>query len=115
MQAQALGSKEQPEPLRAQQEAPSTHHSCMLAPLMPLLLSGCSLPAATSTVHTRQGLEPRVIKAASEVTAKGLAKVILLGDPQQVAAEAKKLGADISGCTIVDPKVCFYFLVGGKV
>lgn len=51
-----------------------------------------------------EGLEPRVIKAASEVTAKGLAKVILLGDPQQVAAEAKKLGADISGCTIVDPK-----------
>lgn len=48
-----------------------------------------------------------MIKAASEVTAKGYAKVTLLGDPQQVAAEAKKLGADISGCTIVDPKVWF--------
>lgn len=60
-----------------------------------------------------QGLEPRVIKAASEVTAKGYAKVTLLGDPQQVAAEAKKLGADISGCTIVDPKVCFFIFGGG--
>lgn len=46
-----------------------------------------------------------MIKAASEVTAKGYAKITLLGDPQQVAAEAKKLGADISGCTVVDPKV----------
>jgi phosphate acetyltransferase len=53
-----------------------------------------------------QGMEPRVIKAASEVTAKGYAKITLLGDPQQVTAEAKKLGADISGCSIVDPKVC---------
>lgn len=53
-----------------------------------------------------QGLEPRVIKAASEVTAKGFAKITLLGDHQAVTAEAKKLGADISGCTIVDPKVC---------
>lgn len=52
-----------------------------------------------------QGMEPRVIKAASEVTAKGYAKITLLGDPQQVTAEAKKLGADISGCSIVDPKV----------
>lgn len=51
-----------------------------------------------------EGMEPRVIKAASEVTAKGYAKITLLGDPQQVTAEAKKLGADISGCSIVDPK-----------
>lgn len=50
-------------------------------------------------------MEPRVIKAASEVTAKGYAKITLLGDPQAVTAEAKKLGADISGCAIVDPKV----------
>lgn len=46
-----------------------------------------------------------MIKAASEVTAKGYAKITLLGDPQQVTAEAKKLGADISGVSIVDPKV----------
>lgn len=59
-----------------------------------------------------QGLEPRVIKAASEVTAKGYAKITLLGDPQQVAAEAKKLGADISGCTIVDPKVRWHSRAG---
>lgn len=51
-----------------------------------------------------EGAEPRIIKAAQEVTQRGLAKITLLGDPDAVAAEAKKLGADISGCRVVDPK-----------
>jgi phosphotransacetylase len=53
-----------------------------------------------------------VIKAASEVAAKGYARITLLGDAEAIAAEAKKLGADISACSIVDPKVC---RVGGWV
>jgi phosphotransacetylase len=52
-----------------------------------------------------QGNDPRVLKAASEVTLRGLAKITLLGDPATVAAEAKKMGADISHCKVVDPKV----------
>ncbi|KAF6251911.1 phosphate acetyltransferase [Scenedesmus sp. NREL 46B-D3] len=51
-----------------------------------------------------EGSEPRVLKAASEVTLRGLARITLLGDPVTVAAEAKKLGADISNCRVVDPK-----------
>lgn len=46
-----------------------------------------------------------MIKAASEVTMRGLARITLLGDEAAVQAEAKKLGADISKCKIVDPKV----------
>jgi hypothetical protein len=45
-----------------------------------------------------------VLLAASEATARGLARVILLGDPVTVANEAKKAGADISGCSVVDPQ-----------
>jgi phosphotransacetylase len=52
-----------------------------------------------------QGKDPRVLKAASEVTLRGLAKITLLGDPVAVTAEAKKLNADISNCRVVDPKV----------
>ncbi|GBF96450.1 ferredoxin-dependent glutamate synthase [Raphidocelis subcapitata] len=44
--------------------------------------------------------DSRVLLAASEVTARGLARVILLGDPVTVANEAKKAGADISGCSV---------------
>ncbi|KAF8061400.1 pta [Scenedesmus sp. PABB004] len=51
-----------------------------------------------------EALDPRVLKAASEVTTRGLARITLLGDPAAVAAEAKKLGADISACAVVEPK-----------
>jgi phosphotransacetylase len=40
-----------------------------------------------------------------QVTSLGLAKIILLGDPATVSNEAKKAGADISQCSIVDPQV----------
>lgn len=50
-------------------------------------------------------MDPRVLKAASEVTTRNLAKITLLGDPTAVTAEAKKLGADITQCKIIDPKV----------
>lgn len=46
-----------------------------------------------------------MLAAAAEVSARGLAKVVLLGDPLTVEGEAKKAGADISGCSIVDPQV----------
>jgi phosphotransacetylase len=46
-----------------------------------------------------------VIKAASDVVSRGLAKITLLGNPVSVAAEAKRLGTDISQCQIIDPKV----------
>jgi phosphotransacetylase len=67
-------------------------------------------PTAGAVVTTAavQGKEPRVLKAASEVTLRGLAKITLLGDPVAVTAEAKKLNADISNCRVVDPKVLEY-------
>ena len=46
-----------------------------------------------------------MLTAASEVTHRGLAKITLLGDPDVVQAEAKKLGLDISKCSIVNPLV----------
>lgn len=46
----------------------------------------------------------RVLRAAAEVVHRGLANVILLGDPEVVQAEAAKLGLDISGCSIHNPK-----------
>lgn len=39
------------------------------------------------------------------MTQRGLAHITLLGDPEAVSNEAKKLGLDISKCTIHDPVV----------
>ncbi|KAI8473674.1 MAG: phosphate acetyltransferase [Monoraphidium minutum] len=56
------------------------------------------------TIVLPEATDSRVLLAASMVSQRGLAKVILLGDPAIVANEAKKAGADISGCAIVDPQ-----------
>lgn len=52
-----------------------------------------------------QAVDKRVLTAAAEVTARGLARITLLGDPVTVRAEAAKLGVDISACRIIDPVV----------
>ncbi|KAG2494209.1 hypothetical protein HYH03_007567 [Edaphochlamys debaryana] len=50
-----------------------------------------------------ESVDKRILAAAAEVTARGLARVTLLGDPAAVNTEAKKLGLDLSGCTIHNP------------
>uniref|UniRef100_A0A7S0VCB8 Phosphate acetyltransferase n=1 Tax=Polytomella parva TaxID=51329 RepID=A0A7S0VCB8_9CHLO len=51
-----------------------------------------------------ESLDKRVLTAAAEITARGLAKVTLLGDATYVAEEAKKLGLDLSNVNVIDPK-----------
>lgn len=46
-----------------------------------------------------------MLTAAAEATARGLARITLLGNPTTVASEGKKLGLDLGGCTVVDPAV----------
>lgn len=43
-----------------------------------------------------EGMEPRVLRAAAGVARKGLAKLVLLGEPDAVSAEARRLSLDIS-------------------
>jgi phosphate acetyltransferase len=46
--------------------------------------------------------DPRILRAAAEVTSKGLADILLLGDEAQVRADAARLNIDISACEIMD-------------
>lgn len=51
-----------------------------------------------------EGTEERNLKAADMIIADGLAKIILLGNPEEVNAKAKALGlANIWNATIIDP------------
>ena len=45
--------------------------------------------------------DPRILKATDELLARGVAKVILLGEEDKVRADAEALGLDISGAEIV--------------
>lgn len=51
-----------------------------------------------------EGTEERNLKAADMIIADGLAKIILLGNPEEVNAKAKALGlANIGNATIINP------------
>jgi len=51
-----------------------------------------------------EGTEPRTLQAASIILREGIARLILLGDPGEIGEAARKLGVDITGAILVDPK-----------
>ncbi len=51
-----------------------------------------------------EGTEPRTLQAASIILKEGIARLILLGEPVKIEEEARKLGIDLSGASLVDPK-----------
>ncbi len=52
------------------------------------------------TIVLAEGEEPRIITAAVKIQAEGIAKLILLGDPETIAAKCPD--ADLSGIKIID-------------
>lgn len=49
-----------------------------------------------------ESLDKRVLKAAEDVTRRGIARITLLGEPEAVFAQAKMFNVDISRCEVVD-------------
>lgn len=49
-----------------------------------------------------EGDDDRILEAASELLAQGVAKLTILGDPDKLTARAAELGADISGAELID-------------
>ncbi|MEM1088136.1 MAG: phosphate acetyltransferase [Pseudomonadota bacterium] len=59
--------------------------------------------AAKQHVVLPEGIEPRILKAAERIMARGLASITLLGDPDLVQEQAHKCGVDLRGAKIIDP------------
>lgn len=59
---------------------------------------------AGKTLVLPESLDPRTLKAAQAVVAEGIAKVILVGDAEKIAAAAKENGADVGGASVIDPR-----------
>jgi phosphate acetyltransferase len=47
--------------------------------------------------------DARTLQAAATLVKEKICRVVLVGDPDQVRADAKKCGADITGCEIMSP------------
>lgn len=58
---------------------------------------------AQKTIVLPEGSEPRTLQAASIILERGIAKLILLGNKEEIIREARAVRADISKATIVDP------------
>ena len=56
-----------------------------------------------TTIVFTEGTDYRILSAASRLTGEGLTNVILLGNPDEVKAEAEKNICNISRCRIIDP------------
>lgn len=55
------------------------------------------------TIALPEGEEERTVKAAGILLKEKIAKVILIGNPEKIAALAKSSGSDISKATVLDP------------
>lgn len=51
-----------------------------------------------------EGLDPRILKAAVELRARGLCEPLLLGPTEEVYAVASTEGLDLSGLRVIDPQ-----------
>lgn len=60
--------------------------------------------AVKKTIVLPEGMDGRVVKAAADILARGLATPILLGNPEEVQKLARENGANLSGIEIVDPE-----------
>ena len=56
------------------------------------------------TIVLPEGSEPRTVKAVGTILSEGLAKIVLLGKEEEIMAQAKAQGVDITGAKIVDPE-----------
>jgi phosphate acetyltransferase len=59
--------------------------------------------AAQKTITLPEGKDPRTVKAAQEIAAQGLAKVVVLGRIEEIDKAVAETGADLSKVTVIDP------------
>jgi len=59
--------------------------------------------AAKKRVVLPEADDVRTVTAAQQIVAQGLAQVVLVSPEDKIQAAVKASGADISGCTVIDP------------
>jgi len=60
---------------------------------------------AKLTICLPEAEDVRTVTAAEMLLKEGICNVILINPEEKIQAAAKEAGADISGCTIIDPSL----------
>lgn len=55
------------------------------------------------TIVLPESYDDRILLAADQVNREGLARIVLLGDPESVASRAASVGADLNGVKLIAP------------
>jgi len=59
--------------------------------------------SANKKIVFPEGLDERILTAASKLVSAGVVTPVLIGNVEEVNAKAKELGVDVSACSIIDP------------
>lgn len=62
--------------------------------------------ADVKTIVLPEAEDERTIRAAAQALEQGLAKIVLLGNPDKIYADAKTYGVNVDDAAIVDPNNC---------
>ena len=60
--------------------------------------------AADKRIILPEGTEPRTIAAATICAARGIARCVLVGRPDEIRAQAQRQGLDLTGIELLDPR-----------
>jgi phosphate acetyltransferase len=63
----------------------------------------------SKTIVLPEGNDDRVLQAANKVLARGIAKLIILGDPEVIGSRASELKLDLSGAKVIDVEKSEHF------
>ncbi len=101
--AAALGMFERSVDIKDLQQRIALHQSERLTPLMFEYQLIHRAKSQCKRIVLPEGTEERILRAAEILTLRGVADLVLLGDPDKIQRRAGELGLNLEGVTIMDP------------
>ncbi len=101
--AAALGVFEHSVEIKDLQQRIALHQSERLTPLMFEYQLIQRAKSQRKRIVLPEGTDERILRAAEILTLRGIADLVLLGDPGKIQRRASELGLNLDGVTITDP------------
>ncbi|MCF7985261.1 MAG: phosphate acetyltransferase [Thiohalocapsa sp.] len=101
--AAALGLFEQNVEIKDLQERISLHHSERITPLMFEYELIHRAKSQRKRIVLPEGTDERVLRAAEILSLRGVADLVLLGNPDKIQRRAGELGLKLDDVTVIDP------------
>ncbi len=101
--AAALGVFEDAVDIKGLQESIASHESVRVSPLMFEYELIHRAKSQRKRIVLPEGQDERILRAAEILSLRGVAELILLGNPEKIQRRAGELGLQLEGIQIIDP------------